>query len=99
MSDEKPISIPDLVDEPIHFLIWQFDEIILLGVGLIFGIIINSPLLGILLGIISTKQYLKLRDGKPRGYFLHRFRELGIAFEKNNKHCSLQPPLVDKYHS
>lgn len=99
MSNEKPISIPDLVDEPIHFLVWQIDEIATIAVGLIVGIIINSPMIGLVLGYMASKQYCKLRDGKPRGYFIHRMRDLGFAFDKVDTHSSMQPPLVEKFHS
>jgi conjugal transfer pilus assembly protein TraL len=99
MSNEKPISIPDLVDEPIHFLIWQIDEIATIAVGLIVGIIINSPMLGFVIGYIAKVQYCKIRDGKPRGYFFHRLRDIGFQLEKPDHHSSMQPPLVKKFHS
>ena len=39
MSDDKPMNVPDLVDEPLHFLIWQVDEIATVAMGLVVGII------------------------------------------------------------
>ncbi|AXT74238.1 MULTISPECIES: type IV conjugative transfer system protein TraL [Vibrio] len=99
MSDEKPISMPDLVDEPVHFLIWQYDEIATVAIGLVVGIIINSPMLGLLAGYFAKVTYIRIRDGKPRGYFIHRFREMGFAFEKVEQRSSMQPPLVDEWHS
>lgn len=99
MSNEQLISIPDLVDEPIHFMIWQIDEIACIAIGLVVGIIINSPMLGVVMGYIATRQYCKIRDGKPKGYFVHRLRELGFAFEKVDIHSAMQPPLVEEFHS
>lgn len=97
--EEKPISIPDLVDEPLHFLIWQFDEIITIAIGLIVGIIINSPMIGLLLGYVAKVYYIRIREGKPRGYFLHRMREIGLQYEGTH-HCSaMQPPLVNEWRS
>lgn len=94
---QEPITMPDLVDEPIHFLIWQLDEIATVTIGLIVGIVINSPMLGVFLGYIAKVYYTRMRDGKPRGYFLHRIRELGFPFEKSNLKSSMQPPSVDEW--
>lgn len=98
MSEDE-ISIPDLVDEPFHFLIWQFDEIITVTVGLIVGIVVNSPGQGLFVGLLVRHQYLKMRDGKPKGYIVHRLREMGLAFDRVNEHSSMQTPLVNEYHS
>lgn len=97
--DEKPVVLPDLVDEPIHFLVWQIDEIATVAIGLIVGIVINSPIFGLLLGYIAKVFYIRLRDGKPRGYFIHRMREWGFVIEKVNHKSSMQPPLVDEWKS
>lgn len=77
MSEEK-ILIPDLVDEMDHFLIWQADDIIIMGVGLIIGIAVGSPAFGFVLGFLIKNKYVKMRDGNPRGYFFHRLRETGV---------------------
>lgn len=97
--DEQPVNIPDLVDEPLHFLIWQFDEIITLALGLVVGILINSPAIGLGLGYIAKVYYLRIREGKPRGYFLHRLREVGFMYEKLNHRSAMQPPLVNEWRS
>ena len=77
MSDEK-ILIPDLVDEMDHFLIWQADDIIIMGVGLIIGIAVGSPAFGFVLGYLFKNKYVQMRDGNPKGYFFHRLRDTGI---------------------
>lgn len=98
MSDEEIIHIPDLVDEPVHFLVWQFDEIATVAIGLVVGIVINSPALGIIFGLGIKRFYIRMRDGKPKGYFIHRLRETGLAFDKCKAESAMQPPLVDKYY-
>ncbi len=94
---EKPTKMPDLVDEPIHFLIWQLDEIAMVAIGLVVGIIINSPLIGLTLGYVAKVFYTRIRDGKPRGYFLHRMREIGLALEKSEPKSAMQPPLITEW--
>lgn len=96
---QEPVPMPDLVDEQIHFLIWQLDEIATVTVGLMVGIVINSPMLGLLVGYVAKVFYTRMRDGKPRGYFLHRMREIGFAYEKTDSHSSMQPPLVNEWKS
>lgn len=97
--DEEEISIPDLVDEPFHFLVWQFDEIITVTVGLIVGIIINSPGLGLISGMFIRHIYIRTRDGKPKGYIIHKLREKGLALDKCDEHSAMQTPLVEKYQA
>lgn len=97
--DEAAISIPNLVDEPVHFLIWQFDEIITLAIGLVIGIIINSPMLGLMLGYVAKMYYIRIREGKPRGYFLHIMREHGFQYENMEHRSAMQPPLVSVWRS
>ncbi|MEZ8967650.1 type IV conjugative transfer system protein TraL [Vibrio breoganii] len=99
LNEDKTIDMPDLVDEPIHFLIWQFDEIAAVAIGLVVGIVINSPVIGLVLGICAKTQYCKIRDGKPRGYFIHRLRDLGFPIDHVSERSSMQPPLVDEFHS
>lgn len=101
MSDEL-ITIPDLVDEPSHFLIWQFDEVISIGIGLIVGLIFNAPIYGILAGIFIRSKYIRIRDGKPRGFIMHRLRELGVIPDKlpskTEYGTSIQQSLVEKFY-
>lgn len=99
MANQEKINIPDLIDEQPHFLIWQLDEVVPVLIGLIAGIIIGSPLLGIAAGLVGKHYYTKHRDGKPRGYFKHLLREKGIALDGIKPHTSMLPPLVDKFHS
>lgn len=78
MDEDKPIRIPDMVDEMDHFLIWQLDEIMIVGVGAIVGILIESPMIGLVVGLVLKSFYTKSKEGKPRGYFLHKVRDLGL---------------------
>jgi conjugal transfer pilus assembly protein TraL len=98
MSEDAPISIPDLVDEPPHFLIWQIDEVISIAVGLIIGLLFNAPIYGILFGVFVRSKYIKIRDGKPKGFIMHRIRSMGLILEKNEHGTAMQSPLVKKFH-
>uniref|UniRef100_UPI003B969694 type IV conjugative transfer system protein TraL n=2 Tax=Photobacterium leiognathi TaxID=553611 RepID=UPI003B969694 len=97
MNTDEYIDIPNYVDEFDHFLVWQVDEIISVGVGLIFGILAGSPMIGVGIGVLMRNKYIALRDGKPTGFFSHKLRELGFTYCKGDTCSSMQPPLVDKY--
>lgn len=93
---DEEISIPTHIDEPIHILLWQWDEVLPIAVGLIFGIWVSAPILGIAAGVILKRSYVKVRDGKPRGYFFHKLRESGLIPAKAGKHSMMQS-LVKEY--
>ena len=96
MNDNK-VNIPDLADEPIHFLIWQLDEIVTVTLGLIIGIIINSPIIGIVIGFIANSYYIRIREGKPKGFFIHKIRAFGIQLEPLKHYSAMQPPLIKQW--
>ncbi|MGR5178816.1 type IV conjugative transfer system protein TraL [Vibrio mediterranei] len=85
MHDDEVISIPDLVDEMDHFLIWQVDEVCIIGFGLIIGIVIGSPIIGFIVGVVFVRFYKRSRDGKPKGFFMHRLRDVGLLPDSQSK--------------
>lgn len=97
--EDDVIKMPCTADEPTHFLVWQWDETLPVCLGLMLGIMFGSPIIGMIIGYAFKGKYIKLRDGKPRGYFFHRIREAGFSFEKNDKPSSMPPALIDKFHS
>lgn len=95
---DEEIVTPDLVDEPTHFLIWQWDQAMPVSVGLIIGIVIGYALYGVLLGIGLARLYSKTKDLKPKGYFLHLIYDLGFISE-SEKIKSMPSALIDEFHS
>lgn len=78
LSGDTSVNIPTLIDEPFHLLVWQFDEVVVVTLCIIAGVALNEPLYGLIAGIVLRKQYMKTRDGKPKGYIVHLFWSLGI---------------------
>ncbi|WP_028865240.1 type IV conjugative transfer system protein TraL [Psychromonas aquimarina] len=98
MNTEENINVPTMIDEPAHMLIWQWDETLPICIGLIFGIWLDSPVLGMLGGYLATSKYKKIRDDKPRGFYFHMLREYGLYPAKKGFH-SMQNALVNKFIS
>lgn len=71
MPSNNHTTLPRYVDDPPHFLLWSVDEFAPIGLGLLIGIMVGSPLMFLILGWISTGLYRRFRDGKPDGYILH----------------------------
>ncbi|HIF9538228.1 TPA: type IV conjugative transfer system protein TraL [Photobacterium damselae] len=96
MNEE--IDIPDLCDEPSHFLLWQWDQAMPVSVGLIIGIVIGYAFYGLLLGFGLARLYTKTKDLKPKGYFFHIIYDKGF-FVGNEKNKSMPNALIDEFHS
>ncbi|WP_413694386.1 type IV conjugative transfer system protein TraL [Psychromonas sp. KJ10-2] len=97
MSNPDRIDVPTLIDEPSHILIWQWDETLPVCIGLIFGIWLDSPVLGMLGGYLLTSKYRRIRDDKPRGYYFHLLMENGLYPAKKSI-SSMQSILVSRYY-
>ncbi|NVP00681.1 type IV conjugative transfer system protein TraL [Photobacterium damselae subsp. damselae] len=96
MNEE--IDIPDLCDEPIHFLLWQWDQALPVSVGLMIGIVIGYALFGLILGFGLVRIYTKTKDSKPKGYFFHILYDKGL-FITQDKIKSMPNALIDEFHS
>ena len=67
----KPLRMPRSLDEQMYVLFWTADEI-LPGLAIfILGVLINEKLLCLLLALIVTKLFRKLKEGNPDGFLLH----------------------------
>lgn len=99
MNEEELINVPSLVDEFDHYLIWQLDEIIIVTIGLIGGILFDSPIVGALVGYYVRGRYIDLRDTKPSGYVFHLLRDKGLIADEAKGNSSYQPVSVEEYLS
>lgn len=99
MNDDEIINVPDLVDEFDHYLIWQMDEIIIVTIGLMAGILFDSPIVGALIGYYVRGKYINLRDTKPNGYVFHLLRDKGLISDSDDHRSSYQSVSVKEYIS
>lgn len=87
----KIIKIPQGVDAPPQFLLWQADELIAPLAGMVFGVVIGQVLLCTFGGLLLVNTYRKLRDGQPDGFVFHYLYWRGFGYSKG---YSLVNPFV-----
>ncbi len=80
----KPIEIPHYIDDPLHFLMWQVDEVMPIGVGLVLGVLTEQVFTFLLIGFLSVGLYKKFRDGRPDGIILHYLYWIGLMSNKSH---------------
>lgn len=67
----KVIDIPQKIDDPITFLLWDIDEMAPIMLGLFIGVAIGKPLMMTVVGMLLSNGYSRYRDSKPEGFVLH----------------------------
>lgn len=67
----QSVQIPQYVDEPVHLLIWQIDEVAPIILGLLVGIFAGAPGAFLLGGLGLSYVYRKVRDTSSDGLALH----------------------------
>ncbi|KLV03481.1 hypothetical protein ABT56_18760 [Photobacterium aquae] len=92
----EDIDIPDMIEEPSHILFWQWDVILPIGVFVMIGILFNFAFTGLIMGVLMSRQYCKIRDNKPKGYFSHWIYSLGFMTE-SEKMKSVVNPNINRF--
>lgn len=72
------VKIPRYIDSQPQILWWELDEIIVLIMCLIVGIITRQLTYFLLGGFVATYFIAKLKTGKSEGYIFHWFYWLGM---------------------
>jgi len=90
------VEIPRYIDDPVHFMIWQSDEVAPIGLGIFFGVYLGSPLMYALVGVVFSHFYKKVRDSRPDGYVFHVMYWHGFIPSRSK---SIPNPFVKKYYS
>jgi conjugal transfer pilus assembly protein TraL len=74
MTDDElsqRLEIPRKLDEPPKFLFWDFDIAMLFFVGISFGILTGSMLIGLGTGLGMAWLWQKTKSGKSKGFAIH----------------------------
>lgn len=73
MSDKNDLShyIPKRLDDTGKFLFWDKDVAFIALAGVLLGLAIDFPIMGLLFGIVAAFYYGKLKGGKHPGMAIH----------------------------
>lgn len=74
----KYIKLSNRVNDPIFVLMWSFDELAPLLIGLVVGIMMEKAAICCAIGYAFTTVWRKYRDSKPDGYLLHLLYAYGF---------------------
>ncbi len=67
----KPLRMPRSLDDQMYVLFWTADELLPGLFIFIVGVLINQKLICLLLALVVTKLFRKMKEGNPDGFLLH----------------------------
>lgn len=71
MQDDGFVHLPQQLDAPPKFFIWDFDIVSLFVLGIFFGVYMGSLIIGLILGRSAVALWEKLSEGQARGFGIH----------------------------
>jgi len=76
--------IPKYLDAQPQFLWFEFDEAMILLIGLMTGRMLDQMILFIAISLIIQRVYTKLKNAKQTGFLQHTLYALGLVKFKSN---------------
>lgn len=64
-------AIPRKHDEPAKLLLWEMDQALIFMVCIVFGILSDLLLPGVVLGVWGARAYGRVKAGKHRMFLVH----------------------------
>ncbi len=64
-------AIPSTHDDPPKLLLWEFDQALIFMIGMVFGILSDLMLLGIVASLWAARWYGQKKVGRHRMYVIH----------------------------
>ncbi len=65
------MQFPRYLDAPPRFLFWTFNDLIPFAAAALLGILADSLLSGMLIGVVLAWFFRRYQDTKPNGYVQH----------------------------
>lgn len=76
--ENRSHPIPGTLDQPPIIFLWQIDEVAPFTLGCVFGVMLGQIPIFVVLGVILSMVYRKLRDQRPDGFALHMLYDFGF---------------------
>lgn len=67
----KPLRMPRSLDDQMYVLFWTADEMLPGLFIFIVGVLIAQKLVCLILAIVVTKLFRRMKEGNPDGFLLH----------------------------
>jgi conjugal transfer pilus assembly protein TraL len=96
MADEvTPIRMPRYCDDGMMFMMWSADELLPGFAIFLLGVMINQKIICLVVAIVATKMFRRMKEGNPDGFLLHSLYWIGLVDSKRVK--SMPSPFVREY--
>lgn len=70
-NDMGLVPVPRELDANAKIFIWDFDVAALFVFGFAIGIMMGSLIVGAILGVLFSKAWSKIRQGRAKGFGIH----------------------------
>lgn len=70
-NDMGLVAVPRELDANAKIFIWDFDVAALFVFGFAIGIMVGSLIVGAILGILFSRAWSKIRQGRAKGFGIH----------------------------
>lgn len=70
-NDMGLVPVPRELDANAKIFIWDFDVAALFVFGFAIGIMVGSLIVGAILGVLFSKAWNKIRQGRAKGFGIH----------------------------
>lgn len=67
----KPLRMPRSLDDQMYVLFWTADELLPGLFVFIVGVLIAQKLVCLIVAVVITKLFRRLKEGNPDGFLLH----------------------------
>lgn len=67
----KPLRMPRSLDDQMYILFWTADELLPGLFIFIIGVLVAQKLICLILAIVVTKLFRRMKEGNPDGFLLH----------------------------
>ena len=71
MQEDGFVQLPQELDAPPKFFIWDFDVVSLFVLGIFFGVYMGSLIAGLIIGRTAVALWQKISQGQARGFGIH----------------------------
>lgn len=70
-NDTGLVPVPRELDAGAKIFIWDFDVAMLFVFGVAIGVMVRSLFVGVVFGVLLSKAWSKIRQGKAAGFGIH----------------------------